>query len=352
MPWKLQREIARTLLTGFVVVCLLTWATAIRDSSIPARSVVGAMGRPVALVQAGDSKTPCIYAGLGATLRRTERATRLRYNCMLTYNDADPTWAGWVKPWVTLPQYGIREWLAEDPSDRKIILTQDLIHESESSNPYWRADGAAGDFNRYARMLSENLVNSGFGYSVIRLGPEMNGRWEDDNLGHSMTQWHRWAAYFAQIVRTMRSVRGAHFLFDWNVNAGTWTSVPLADYYPGDAYVDIIGLDLYDMSGLQLPPVGSPDRWEALVNEPLGLTEVYRFAARHHKPLSFPEWATVSTQGDDGEYVAHMGEFIASHDVAYQSWFDSGDDDIYQLSRSEAPHSVAAYVQTISRKVR
>jgi hypothetical protein len=302
------------------------------------------------LVQPGDSKTPCIDAPLGTTLHQAERATGLTFNCIEAYNNSVWSWSQWASPWLTHRQYGFRGWLTADPTGRTIVLTQDLIPESEANNPDWREQGAAGDFDRYARLLSENLVNTGFGYSVIRLGPEMNGKWENDNLGHNRTQWHRWAAYFAQIVRTMRSVKGAHFLFDWNVNAGTWTTVPLADYYPGDAYVDIIGLDLYDMSGLQLPPVGSPERWQALVSEPLGLTEVYGFAARHHKPLSFPEWATVSTQGDDGKYVAHMGEFIATHDVAYQSWFDSGDDDIYQLNKSEAPHSVAAYVQTISRR--
>jgi beta-mannanase len=176
----------------------------------------------------------------------------------------------------------------------------------------------------------------------------MNGGWETDNLGTNETQWREWAEYFAQIVRTMRSVKGAHFLFDWNVNAGTWATVPLGDYYPGNASVDIIGLDLFDQSGYPLPSVGSPDRWTALASEPMGLTEVYAFAARHHKPLSFPEWGTVSTQGDDGNYVAQMGEFIAKHDVAYQSWFNAGDHGVYQLNQTDAPQSISAYKRTIS----
>ena len=229
-------------------------------------------------------------------------------------------------------------------------MTQNLIPDTEASNPNWRAQGAAGRFNRYARLLAEHLVKAGFGYSVIRLGHEMNGSWENDNLGRNRSEWHHWAEYFVQIVRTMRSVKGAHFLFDWNVNAGTWTQIPLADYYPGNAYVDIVGLDLYDVSGSALPRVGAPDRWRALETEPMGLKEVYAFAVRHHKPLSFPEWGTLWTQGDDGNYVTHMGQFVANHDVAYESWFDTGHDQIYRLSAVQAPHSVAAYVRTISRK--
>jgi hypothetical protein len=38
-----------------------------------------------------------------------------------------------------------------------------------------------------------------------------------------------------------------------------------------------------------------------------------------------------------------MGAFVASHDVAFQSWFDAGDDGIPQLSWSQAPRSLAAY---------
>ena len=257
---------------------------------------------------------------------------------------------------MTLASHGYRAWLAHDPKQRTIILTQNLIPDSEANNPNWRAEGAAGDFNKYARDLAKVLVNSGFGYSVIRLGSEMNGVWANDTIGDNKTQWHQWAKYFAQIVMTMRSVKGAHFLFDWNVNVGV-RPIPLSNYYPGNAYVDIVGIDFYDV-GAQTP-ASSPRRWASLSREPLGLDAVYAFAARHGKPLSIPEWGTVDPQstsggftstsgGDDGAYVAHMGNFIASHDVAYQSWFDNGDDGVYQLVPAVAPKSVAAYVRTIS----
>jgi hypothetical protein len=38
-----------------------------------------------------------------------------------------------------------------------------------------------------------------------------------------------------------------------------------------------------------------------------------------------------------------MGNFVASNDVAYQSWFNPGIDTIYPLN-STAPLSLAAYV--------
>ncbi len=317
--------------------------------------------RPVNLVQAGDSKTPCIYAGVGTNLRQAESATGLKYDCIETFSNADRTWADWVRPWVTKAPYGYRAWLAHDHTGRTIILTQNLIPDSESTNPDWRAEGAAGDFNKYARSLARVLVNAGFGYSVIRLGSEMNGVWANDTIGDNKTQWRQWARYFAQIVMSMRSVKGAHFLFDWNVNAAV-RPIPPSYYYPGNAYVDIVGIDFYDV-GPNAPPVSSPRRWTVLSHERLGLDAVYAFASRRGKPLSIPEWGTVDPQntgagfnatggGDDGTYVAHMGDFIASHNVAYQSWFDNGDDGVYELLTTDAPKSVAAYVNTISRRQR
>jgi hypothetical protein len=308
------------------------------------RSSLDSPARPAGLIQAGDSKTNCIYARLGAPLRDVEQATGINYDCIETFSDVVPNWSGWVSPWLTQNGYGYNTWVAADPTRRQIILTQGLIPTSAESDPEWTAKCAAGDYNAYARELARNLVRTGFGYSVIRLGAEMNGTWNADSLGSTMTEWHQWGQCFAQEVQTMRMVPDSHFLFDWDINAN-YRNIPLADFYPGNAYVDIIGIDAYDVGapGLPLPPVSNPARWAELAAQPEGLNLTEAFAAAHGKPLSFPEWATVMSQGDDANYVRSMGAFIATHDVAFQSWFDVGDDGIFQLSPTQAPLSLAAY---------
>jgi O-antigen/teichoic acid export membrane protein/glycosyltransferase involved in cell wall biosynthesis len=325
-----------------------TVATAVTAviAAIAAATALGGCGSapPKALIQAGDSKVRCIYTKLGAPLRQAERATGLTYNCLETFSDADPTWAAWSKPWLTNPVYGYVSWQAANPTGRQLILTQNLIPDSLAYDPDWAAKCAVGAYDPYARRLAANLVKAGFGYSVIRLGPEMNGTWNVGSLGSTPGSWKDWAQCFAHEVRAMRSVSGSHLLFDWNVNAN-YRNIPLAEFYPGNAYVDIIGIDFYDTSGLTLPPVGSPSRWTALSRQPDSLMAVAAFAAAHHKPLSFPEWATVGSQGDDAAYVTSMGSFISRHDVAFQSWFDAGDNGILQLSPSGAPRSLHAYVK-------
>jgi hypothetical protein len=359
------------LLSGVVAVGLLVGTGAVTACTVPVRKGISVTrsstvavtttsalrhsarsDRPTALVQVGDSKTVCISGTPGSrALLQAQSSTGLRFNCVVTYSDADPTWGNWVDPWITNRTHApFVAWVEADPKRHQLVDTQDLIPSSETNNPSWTAACAAGDDNAYATKFAKNMIAAGFGYSVIRLGHEMNGTWEIDDLGTTVVQWRQWGQCFAQEVRAMRAVRGAHFLFDWNVN-GRYRDIPLADYYPGNAVVDIVGISQYDESGYYLPPVGSPARWKALASEPMGLDEVYAFARQHHKPLSIPEWATVIKLGDDGNYVGHVGAFVATHDVAYQAWFNVGNDNIFQLNKSEAPHSVAAYVRTIARRV-
>jgi hypothetical protein len=326
-----------------IIVVLLAWTAWHFDQNSPGRpSSKYSSGRPSGLIQAGDSKTKCIDSRLGEPLRQVEQVVGFKYHCIETFSNADPAWADWVKPWLTKAKYGYSTWLQADPANRQIILTINVIPDSAASDPDWTAKCAAGNYNIYARQLAVNLVHAGFGYSVIRLEPEMNGTVNVGSLGTTMTEWHQWAQCFTQEVTSMRAVHGSHLLFDWNVNAN-YRNIPLAEFYPGNSYVDIIGIDAYDNSGVRLPPVGNPARWGVLAGEPEGLNAVETFAAAHGKSLSVPEWGTVVSQGDDAAYVTQMAGFIAGHDVAFQSWFNSGNDGIFQLSRSQAPRSLAAY---------
>ena len=305
--------------------------------------------RPAGLIQLNGSKTICITDPPGPALQAVELATGLTYNCIETFSDGAPTWAEWVHPWITSsPGVAFQSWVADDPTGHQLIDNQNLIPDNyEVANPNWTADCAAGDYNSYATQFATAMVSAGFGYSVIRLGHEMNGTWDSDSLGNNPTQWGLWAHCFAQEVTAMRAVPGSHFLFDWSINQG-YRNIPLAAYYPGNSYVDIVGISFYDQSGNPLPPVGSPDRWQVLTAEPMGLDAVNAFAVQHHKPLSIPEWGTVSTQGDNATYVTNTANFIFSNDVTYQAWFDAGLYDINRLSAA-APHSLAAYIRTIGK---
>ena len=284
-----------------------------------------------------------MYADLGAQLKQAIATTHISYNCLELFDTGESAWAAWDDPWFANPNYGYTAWVQAAPTSRTLVIAKDLVPTGISAaQPNWRQLGAQGAYDQYIRAFATNLVAAGFAYSVIRLGPEMNGPWESDWIGTTPTEQRQWALYFARIVRIMRAIPGAHFLFDWNVNAG-YQVIPLTNFYPGNQYVDIIGVDAYDESPITLPPVGSATRWTTLTTEPLGLDSITEFAIQHHKPLSLPEWGTLSTHGDDGNYVSHVGQFVDTHDVAYESYYDVNDENILPLSAA-APETLAAYI--------
>jgi beta-mannanase len=217
----------------------------------------------------------------------------------------------------------------------------DLIPDSleNVNNPLsWEQSCAAGDFDSYATQLGTNLVAAGLQNSVIRLGPEMNGPWEADFIGTTTQEQNLWAQCFANEVTGLRQAAGEHFLIDWNPNACTQNE-PYSSFYPGNAYVDIVGLDFYDV-GCDSP--STPLNFTQLSNETYGLTSFEAFAAAQGKPMSFPEWGLANLAGDDPAYIDGIGSTVATHDFAFEAYFDAGAGSSLPLG-STTPLSLAAF---------
>ena len=308
--------------------------------------------RPAGLVQPGDSKTSCVYVGGGSVqpqLHAAEQAAGVSWNCLVVFVDAVPTWSQWVDPWITHLDSGVPEWVRSQQRRRTLVVSAELIPQRITDNLHpltWEAPCDRGAFDGYARRFARALVGAGEGFSVLRLGMEMNGGWEQDYMGQTRAEQSAWAACFAREASVMRSVPGAHFLFDWNVNACT-NVFPLANFYPGNAAVDIVGVDQYDVDCARPLGTPSPASWHQLYDEPLGLAQVTRFALAHHKPMSIPEWGVTAGSpggGADPFYVSGMASYVAANVVAFQAYFDSGGNGVLPLD-GRNPSVLAAYRQ-------
>src|SRR5205085_1396640 len=110
-----------------------------------------------------------------------------------------------------------------------------------------------------------------------------NGTWYRDSLGSTGREYALWRTAWRRTVFAMRSVPGAHFRFDWCINAA-YRNIPMKAFYPGDDVVDIIGIDAYDGGLANVAPGRA--RWNRLFSQPLGLGAVRRFARAHKKPMS------------------------------------------------------------------
>jgi hypothetical protein len=303
-----------------------------------------------ALITAGPSRKLCIYphpsgSGLQPALSKVEAAVGTPVSCVSAYLNGAHTWAQWEDPWITDPQLGYTTWVAAEPQSRQLVVQVNLIPDSlenEADPLGWEQSCARGQFDVHAKQLGENLVAAGLENTVIRLGAEMNGPWEADFVGTTTAEQHLWATCFANEVTALRQATGGHFLIVWNPNACT-ENIPYLNFYPGNAYVDIVGLDLYD--GTCTAPSGSTTRitWKQLVNEPAGLASFEAFAKAQNKPMSFPEWGLLEKpNGDDPAYIKGIGSTFTKGDFAFESYFDAGDSGTLQLGPA-TPLSLAAF---------
>ncbi len=194
--------------------------------------------------------------------------------------------------------------------------------------------GARGAYDSHFVTLAKNLVHAGVGNAYLRLGWEFNGSWFKWRVTNAVDAAD-FAAYFRNIVISMRSVRGEAFKFVWNPNAGgSYNSYSPGQAYPGNAYVNVIGTDLYDESWVQ--PLTPQHAWAGQLTESWGLDWLAAFAAAQGKPIVFPEWGVARRDdghglGDDPYFVNEFAAWISSHGVAWTNIFsfdDSQQDDI------------------------
>lgn len=291
------------------------------------------------------SRDVCVYASEHISILHSfSRMVGRDVECAVVYNDASTNWQEWSHPWFLhqgIADMNWSKWLHGGPPGRKrrLIVTQNLFPSSVTKTD-WLHAGARGDFTGYAKTLAETLVRAGAGDAVVRLGHEANGTWYQDSLPGNPAGDALWAQFWRKTALAMKSVPGAHFQFDWTVNAAV-RPIPLAQFYPGDDVVNIVGVDAYDV-GVQ----GAANRWPILYGRRGGLGDVVRFARAHHKQLSIPEWGIQQAGGksmaggDDPAYVDGIAAVVRRNDVAYQSYFYSGP---FATQLGSGPRSLAAY---------
>jgi hypothetical protein len=192
--------------------------------------------------------------------------------------------------------------------------------------------------------LAENLVANGQGNAIVRPGWEFNlplYTWSPGSRPGA------YAAFFRQIVTSMRSVPGQRFEFEWNPAIGKGAVAP-DRAYPGDRYVDYIGLDVYDITWIskRRDPVA---RWRHYMNQPYGLRWHRDFSAQHGKRMTFPEWGLASTPGGQGggdnpHFVQRMHDWIAANDVAGHYYFEfEGPEGDHEMLSGLFPRSAARF---------
>jgi hypothetical protein len=230
------------------------------------------------------------------------------------------------------------DWPARDNWDA--IVNPTYLYGQWKNTPYMKVFGvppipegdgatmagcAAGAYNDKWRQFGTNIRAAGLdNESVIRLGWEFNGDWYIWNARNPDQFIDCWR----QVVTSAESTAPA-LRWDWNPNRGEGGSIVVdaRKAYPGDGFVDFVGVDSYDM----YPGVKTEADWDKVYSGAYGLKFWSDFARDHGKKLSVPEWAIYpgsASQGHNGGdnpfYIAKMHSFFKSEGshLAYESYFN------------------------------
>jgi len=266
-----------------------------------------------------------------------------------------PTYASDYLPtdegWAGISNDSSVTWIASQwrSSGYTLVLGVPIIPTDGNGNAQGTlAAGAAGQYNSYYVTLADTLVSGGAPNAVLRLGWEFNGNWYPWQVTDAIDAAN-FAAYFRNIVTSMRSVPGQSFKFVWNPNAGdsfAGAYTP-AQAYPGSAYVDYVGIDVYD-EGWSTPATPQ-NAWANQLSQSWGLDWLAGFSAAEGRPMVVPEWGIGTTSdghgmGDDPYFVTQFASWIAQDNVAWTNYFNyDASDGSHDLLDGQFNSSLAAF---------
>jgi hypothetical protein len=315
-----KRVVAAVAAVGLSVVLGSSSATAAEPmvSSAPAVPVV-----PVAAAAVAPAPLP--------------NRSGLPWASGLYTRGSSPTRTAAFAAWRGRPVDVVVDWSARQTwSD---IVAPTWLYQAWAGTPYTKVFGvapipegdnstlqacAAGAYNQYWVQFGANIKAVGLDdEAIIRLGWEFNGNWYKWAATEPMT----FRACWRNIYTSAESVAPA-LRWEWTVNRGGGQSIHDGRMaYPGDAYVDYVGVDSYDA----WPAATDEASWQLQYAAPLGLKFWADFAKVHHKGFSVPEWGVYPGTGNAGHnggdnafYIGKMEAFFRSlgSDLAYESYFN------------------------------
>jgi hypothetical protein len=189
---------------------------------------------------------------------------------------------------------------------------------------------AEGTYDSYIRSVASTLAAAG-GPVLLRFDHEMNGNWYPWSPGVDGQTAAGYVAAFRHVHDLVHEL-APNVAFVWSPNVQYTGSTPFASLYPGDAYVDYVGLDGYNWGPLDGHTWQSP----AQVFGP-SLSALQRVTSR---PLLITEVGTTSVGGNKAAWITAFFAMLATHPMGFL-WFDADKETDWQVDSS--PAALAAF---------
>ena len=196
---------------------------------------------------------------------------------------------------------------------------------------------ARGRYDGYVRRSAREARTWGRPL-MLRFAHEMNGDWDAWGRGAVGGGSRAFVAAWRHLVTIFREEGAANVLWVWCPNANTGT-LPFMQFYPGEKWVDWVGLDGFNWGG----SIG----WRSFSEVFAGSYE--ELAARTSKPILIAETGSGEEDGDKAEWVrsALLRELAHFDLVRAVVWFNSVDRSDFRVASS--PTALAAFREGIAQ---
>ncbi|HML37094.1 MAG TPA: glycosyl hydrolase [Bacillota bacterium] len=230
----------------------------------------------------------------------------------------------------------------------ELTLQTSWTNAGEGNMVYDVLNGEYDEFlKNYAKTVSD------FGHPVLfRLGNEMNGDWCPYSSYNTSKDTEVFKEFYRYVHKIFDEAGANNVIWVWNPNGKSFPDFEWNDeamYYPGDAYVDIVGLTAYNTGTYY-----AGEEWT-------GFAQLYdpiysKATALYGQPLMITEFASSSIGGDKNQWVRDMFTHIALYPrIKIAIWWDGCDWDANgNIARpyfiDETPQLVQTFKEWLSKK--
>ncbi|GLL02805.1 glycoside hydrolase family 26 protein [Dactylosporangium matsuzakiense] len=186
---------------------------------------------------------------------------------------------------------------------------------SHSDQPeYQLSKITRGDYDAYLTAYADGI--KGLRYAVgLRLAHEMNGFWYPWSTGVNGNRSEDYIAMWRHVHDVMTRAGATNIVWIWSPNITFDTKNPLSELYPGDDYVDWLGLSgYYGTAGATA--YRTP---EAVFDSTLAQLRTFT-----RKPLVITETGATNVTGQKAQWIADLARYLPKHpDIIGFIWYEA-----------------------------
>jgi beta-mannanase len=172
-----------------------------------------------------------------------------------------------------------------------------------------------GDFDAYIRRWAVGAKAWG-GPLLLRFAPEMNGDWNSWSPGVNGNSASEYVAVWRHVHALFDAAGAENVRWVWSPNASFPGSTPLRSLYPGDAYVDWVGIDGYNWGTTR-----SGTRWQTF--DQVFVPTIRTIRGLTKKPLILAEIGSAEAGGNKARWISDFfGSLRRNPDILAFVWFD------------------------------